>query len=98
VEDVFFKQFPFHAPPTSTTIVVEAGKWSVLSGTLNVDESTEPMTVTFDVGQSGQEAMPRLRKRDYSIFTPAFVIADPLPAASAASTPSPSPSIKPRTP
>lgn len=86
VRDVFFKQFPFHAPPTSTTIVVEAGKWSVLSGKVNVDESTEPMTVTFDVGQSGQDAMPRVRKRDYSIFTPAFVIADPLPASASFKT------------
>ncbi|RZL45842.1 MAG: hypothetical protein EOP74_00410 [Variovorax sp.] len=87
VSNVFSKQFPFHAPPTSTTIVVEAGKWSVISGEVNVDESTEPMTVTFDVEQSGQDAMPRLRKRDSSIFTPEFVITDPLPA-STHSTPS----------
>lgn len=81
------KYHPFRSPPQSTTIVVEAGKWTILWHTVKVDESTSPMTVTVEFGQSGQDALPRLRRSGGSSFSPEFVIADPLPA-SALSTPS----------
>ncbi|MGJ7541989.1 hypothetical protein [Variovorax sp. LT1R16] len=88
---LFGKYYPFHSPLRSTTIVVEAGKWTVLWHKVMVDESTEPMTVTVDFGQSGQDALPRLRKSGGSSFSPEFVIADPLPATQA---PTPAPATR----
>jgi hypothetical protein len=83
---LFGKYYPFRSPPQSTTIVVEAGKWTVLWHKVKVDESTEPMTVTVDFGQSGQDALARLRKSGGSSFSPEFVIADPLPASASFKT------------
>jgi hypothetical protein len=87
----FGKYYPFRSPPRSTTIVIEAGKWTILWHKVMVDESTEPMTVTVDFGQSGQDALPRLRKSGGSSFSPEFVIADPLPATQA---PTPAPATR----
>lgn len=80
------KHYPFRGPPRSTVIVVEAGKWSVLEQRMHVDESTEPMTVTFDYWQAGKEILPSMRKSGGSSFSPEFVIADPLPATQVPST------------
>ena len=81
---------PFRGPPQSTTIVVEAGKWSILWQEVKVDEGTEPITITVDFGQSGKA---QLRKSGGSSFSPEFVIADPLPASTSST-----PSLKPLTP
>jgi hypothetical protein len=81
------KYYPFRSPPQSTTVVVEAGKWTILWHKVLVDESTEPMTVTVDFGQSGQDALPRLRKSGGSSFSPEFVIADPLPTSASSTSP-----------
>lgn len=75
---------PFRSPPQSTTIVVEAGKWSILWQKVNVDESTEPITITVDFGQSGQA---QLRKSGASSFSPEFLIADPLPPSASSPLP-----------
>lgn len=79
--------FPFRSPPQSTTIVVEAGKWSFLMYKVQVDESTQPLTITVDYWQAGKEMLPLMQKSAGFYFSPDFVIADPLPT-SASSIPS----------
>ncbi|WP_219210778.1 hypothetical protein [Variovorax boronicumulans] len=81
------KKYAFLSPPQSTNIVVEAGKWTILWHRVKVDESTEPMTVTVEFGQSGQDALPRLRKSGGSSFSPEFLIADPLPPSASSAPP-----------
>ena len=71
--------YPFRSKPQSTHIVVEAGKWSILGHEVEVDESTQPLTVTAKFRQSGKDALPRLRSGGFYSFHPDFVIADPLP-------------------
>ena len=71
--------YPFRSKPQSTTIVVEAGKWSILGHEVKIDESTQPMTVAVHFWQSGKDALPRLRSGGFYSFNPDFVIADPLP-------------------
>ena len=81
------KYYPFRSPPQSTTIVVEAGKWTVLEQKIHVDESTEPMTITVDYWQAGKEMLPLKRKGGGSSFSPEFVIADPLPPSAPSASP-----------
>ena len=51
---------------------------------VKVDESTEPITITVDFGQSGQA---QLRKSGASSFSPEFLIADPLPPSASSPLP-----------
>lgn len=82
------RYYPFRSPPQSTIIVVEAGKWSILNNSVvEIDESTQPMTVTIKITQAGKESLPGMRRSGGSSFSPEFLIADPLPPSASSAPP-----------
>lgn len=79
---------PFRSPAQSITVVLEAGKWSILkNSSVEIDESTQPMTVTVKIAQAGKESLAGMRKSGAFSFSPEFVIADPLPPSASSIPP-----------